>query len=386
MGKLTAVQVKNLKEPGRYQDGEGLMLDIGKSGSRSWVVRVQHNGKRRDIGLGSARDVGLAQARTAAAAVKEKIKAGIDPTAKPEEPPAIPNFRECALEVIKEHRPSWKNAKHEAQWRATLEAYAFPDLGDKPVDQITAPMVRDVLVKIWLTIPETARRVRQRIGAVLDWAHAKGYRPTEAPTRAVNKGLPKQPKGQDHFAALPWQKAPEFIATLRASDKAGEEVRRAFEFLILTAVRSGEMRGARWSEFDLDAKLWTIPAMRMKASKVHVVPLSDRAVELVKAAAMGEPDANALVFPGAKEGRPMSDMTLTMALRRMKVNCTAHGFRSTFRDWCAETTNFPREVAEAALAHAVGNRVEAAYRRSDLLEKRRQLMDEWAAYCTGIAG
>jgi integrase len=249
-------------------------------------------------------------------------------------------------------------------------------------------MVRDVLALIWLTVPETARRVRQRIGTVLDWAHAKGYRLQEAPMRSVSKGLPRQPKDQEHFAALPWQDVPDFIVQLRATDKAGLVVKLLFEFLILTAVRSGEARGARWSEIDMETKLWTLPKARMKSNKAHVVPLSDAALALLDEAAKLRTfnAADALVFPGAKPERPMSDMTLIMLLRRLEARCTAHGFRSSFRDWSAEATNFPREVAEAALAHTLENRVEAAYRRSDLLEKRRSLMEAWGAFCIGPAG
>ncbi len=392
-GKLTAVKVRNLKEPGRYVDGNGLMLVIGADGSRKWVLRIQHGGKRRDIGLGSAADVSLAEARDAAETMRKQIRAGVDPVAERRkaaepEPERAPTFKEAALKVHAEHAPSWKNAKHGAQWLATMDRHAFPSLGDVPVDQVTGPMVRDALASIWLTIPETARRVRQRIGTVLDWAHAKGYRASEAPMRSISKGLPKQPKGHEHFAALPWSDVPGFLVTLRETDKAGVVVKLLFEFLILTAVRSGEARGARWSELDLDARLWTIPKARMKAGKAHVVPLSDRAVKLLEQARDLRTDdkLDALVFPGSRSGRPMSDMALTMLLRRMGAGCTAHGFRSSFRDWAAESTNFPREVAEAALAHAVGNKVEAAYRRSDLLEKRRKLMEAWAGFCAGTGG
>src|SRR4051812_46534152 len=387
MGKLTVVQVRNLKEPGRYSDGQGLMLVVAKDGSRKWVLRVQVDGRRRDFGLGAAAQVSLAEARDAAATIRKQAKAGQDPRAERRKAREIvPTFREAALRVHDEHKPSWKNAKHAAQWLATLEQHAFPALGSVRVDRIDGPMVRDVLADIWLTIPETARRVRQRIGAVLDWAHAKGYRPTETPTRSISRGLPKQPKVKEHFAAMPYADVPSFLNSVRGTDKAGETVRLAFEFLILTAVRSGEMRGARWEEIDLEARLWTIPGQRMKAGKIHVVPLSARAVAILeRMRELRRGEDQALVFEGAKLGRPMSDMTLTMLLRRMTINATAHGFRSSFRDWAAEATNFPREVAEAALAHAVENRVEAAYRRSDLLEKRRKLMEAWASYCGGSA-
>ncbi|WP_448206467.1 tyrosine-type recombinase/integrase [Azospirillum sp. sgz302134] len=390
--RLTAVQVRNLKEPGRYGDGDGLALVIAADGSRKWVLRLQHEGKRRDFGLGSAADVSLADARDAAEQMRRQVRKGVDPVAEKrkerEAPPKTPTFKEAAREVHKEHLPTWKNAKHGAQWLATMERHVFPQLGAIAVDEITGPMVRDVLAEIWLEIPETARRVRQRIGVVLDWAHAKGYRPSEAPMRSISKGLPRQPKEKEHFAALPWQEVPSFIERLRATTKAGETVKLAMEFLILTAVRSGEMRGATWGEFDLGVKLWAIPKERMKAGKAHVVPLSERALAILgrMQELRTDDDPGALVFQGVRSERAMSDMTLTMVLRRMPAGCTAHGFRSSFRDWAAESTNFPREVAEAALAHAIENRVEAAYRRSDLLEKRRKLMDAWARYCEGRSG
>jgi integrase len=388
MGKLTAVRVRSLKEPGRYSDGQGLMLVVGKDGSRKWVLRVQADGRRRDFGLGAAAHVTLAEARDAAATIRKQVKAGQDPRAERRRArQIIPTFREAAFRVHDEHKPSWKNAKHAAQWLATLEQHAFPALGAVRVDKIDGPMVRDVLADIWLKIPETARRVRQRIGAVLDWAHGKGYRQSEISTRSISRGLAKQPKDQQHFAAMPYADVPGFLTRLQGTDKAGETVRLALEFLILTAVRSGEMRGARWEEIDLEARLWTIPAQRMKAGKAHVVPLSARAVALLeRMRELRRGEDQTLVFEGAKLGRPMSDMTLTMLLRRMDANATAHGFRSSFRDWAAEATNFPREVAEAALAHAVESRVEAAYRRSDLLEKRRKMMEQWRRHCAGEAG
>lgn len=391
MGKLTALQVRNGKEPGRYGDGDGLFLEVGKSGSRSWILRVQANGKRRDIGLGSAADVSLSEARTKAEDVRRAIREGRDPVAEKramkEEPAKVPTFREAALLVQAEHAPSWKNAKHATQWLSSLEQHAFPKLGDISVAEVTGPMVRDVLAEIWLTIPETARRVRQRIGTVLDWAHAKGWREAEAPLRAISKGLPKQPRRDTHFAAMPWQGVPAFLVTLAETDKAGEPYRLALEFLILTAVRSGEMRGARWGEVDLDVQEWRIPADRMKAGRAHTVPLSARALAILNRMKelRSSDDPGALVFEGSRPGRPMSDMTLTMILRRMGAGCTAHGFRSSFRDWAAEATNFPREVAEAALAHALESKVEAAYRRSDLLEKRRKMMEAWAGFCGGGA-
>jgi integrase len=392
MGNLTALRVRAIKNPGKYTDGAGLMLVVGNDGSRKWVLRVQANGKRRDIGLGPASDVSLADARTKADECKQAIREGRDPVAERRaakaEPVKMPTFREAAIMVHKEHLPSWKNAKHGAQWLASLEAYAFPKLGDIPVCDVTGPMVRETLVEIWLTIPETARRVRQRIGAVLDWAHAKGWRETDAPLRAITKGLPKQPKKDNHFAAIPWKELPAFLQRLRTNDRVGEPYRLAMEFLILTAARSGEVRGARWSEIDVGSAEWRIPGDRMKAGKPHTVPLSTRALAILSR--MQElrtsEDTGALIFEGSRTGSPMSDMTLTMILRRMDAEFTVHGFRSCFRDWAAEATNFPRDVCEAALAHALESRVEAAYRRSDLLEKRRKLMDAWAGFCLGGTG
>lgn len=388
-GKLTATRVRSLKEPGRYVDGRGLMLVIGTDGSRKWVLRIQKDGRRRDFGLGTERDVSLAEARDEADKVRKQVRTGLDPVAEKRKAKlVIPTFAEAARTCHAEHARSWKNKKHAAQWLTTLEEYAFPTLGALTVEKIETPHVRTALLPIWLDKPETARRVRQRIGTVLDWAAAKGYRSAENPVRGVTRGLPKQPKEQEHFTALPWQKVPGFIAKLRETNKAGALVKLLFELLILTAVRSGEVRGARWSEFDLEAKLWTIPKDRMKAGKAHVVPLSPRALAVLQeAATLRAGDApDTLVFPGGKTGKPMSDMALTMLLRRMDVDATAHGFRSSFRDWAAEATNLPREVAEAALAHTLENKVEAAYRRSDFLEKRRKLMDAWAGFCGSTGG
>jgi integrase len=390
-GKLTATKVRALKEPGRYGDGAGLMLVVGADGSRKWVLRLQADGKRRDFGLGSAIEVSLADARVEAERLRQMVRAGLDPVAERKKvADPVPTFADAARRVHAEHEPTWKNAKHAAQWLTSLEAHAFPHFGTVSVTEVTGPMVRDALAEIWLTLPETARRVRQRIATVLDWAHAKGYRAAEAPRAMLTagRGLPRQPKARQHFAALGWKAVPKFLQDLDATPHAGEVTKLAVRFLILTAARSGEVRGATWREVDLDARVWSIPAGRMKAGRPHAVPLSDATVAVLQRAAemrMSD-DPDALVFPGERRGRPMSDMTLTMALRRMKADCTAHGFRSSFRDWAAEATNFPREVAEAALAHVLADKVEAAYRRSDLLEKRRRMMDAWAGFCTGGNG
>lgn len=377
MGKLNPIQVKSLTTPGRYMDGDGLMLEVKPSGSRSWVVRLQAGGKRRDYGLGSFKDIGLSEARDLARDYRKKLRLGLDPIAARRSVSTKPTFAEAAGTVHEEHKRGWRNGKHGAQWLSTLKTYAFPAIGQLQIDAVTTGQVRDLLADIWLTKPETARRVRQRIGTVMDFAHGKGWREPFVMS-AVNKALPKQPRKSGRFEALPYADVPAFLAKLRERLSVG---RLALEALILTAARSGEIRLARWSEIDLDQATWTVPAERMKAGKTHVVPLSKAAISVFKRAAELRTSGTDLVFPGAKRGRPLSDMTLLKILRDMKVDATVHGFRSSFRDWCAEETSFSGEVAEAALAHAIPNKVEAAYRRTDFFVKRRSLMDAWAAYC-----
>ncbi|WP_423605695.1 tyrosine-type recombinase/integrase [Sphingomonas sp. MS122] len=380
MGKLTASKVRALTEPGRYSDGEGLFLELNGKDSGRWLLRVQSGGRRRDIGLGSLRAVSLADAREAAFLARKKIAQGIDPVAeRKQERLVIPTFRKAAELVHEEHEKAWKNGKHQAQWLATLKTYAFPKMGDLLVSDIEGPLIRDVLAPIWLTKPETARRVRQRIATVLDWSCAKGFRATEAPIRSISKGLPRQPKKDGHFAAMAYADVPDFVATLRERESVG---RLALEALILTAARSGEIRGALWSELDLERGLWSLPAERMKMGRAHVVPLSVAAIDVFERAAKFQVGEGKLVFPGQRAKKALSDMTLLKILRDMDLNVTVHGFRSAFRDWVAEQTDYPGEVAEAALAHTVANKVEAAYRRTDFLEKRRLLMRDWAAFCT----
>lgn len=397
MGKLTALKVK-AAPAGRHEDGDGLALLVKATGTRSWVLKVQVEGKRREFGLGSAKAVSLAEARDKADAVRRQYRAGLDPVAEKQQiVAAVPTFREAARLAHGEQQAGWRNPKHRAQWLSSLEAYAFPSMGDVTVDQIDSKMILGVLLPIWLTKPETARRVRQRIGAVLDWAHVHEHRANEAPMRSLSKGLPRQPKKDGHFAALPYDKLPGLMQTLGETESIG---RLALQFLILTAARSGEVRGARWSEVDTEEAVWTVPADRMKAGKQHLVPLSASALAVLKR--MAEVASDELVFPGitgraadaadlgkgrpgaltrAAGKRPMSDMTLTKVLRTAGADeATVHGMRSSFRDWAAEQTSFPGEVVEAALAHTIGNKVEAAYRRTNYLEKRRGLMDAWAAF------
>lgn len=380
MAKLTAIGIRNLKQPGRYSDGNGLILDIGKSGRGSWIVRVQVDGRRRDIGLGSLSSLSLGQAREAAAQIRRDAKVGIDVVAaRKREQNVIPTFKTAALKVHAEHKAAWKNGKHQLQWMRTLEVYVFPAIGDSLVSDIEGPAIRDLLAPIWLSKPETARRVRQRIGTVLDWAFAKGYRSTEAPMRSLSKGLPRQPRKNGHFEAMSFTDIPAFVASLRERVSGG---RLALELLILTAARSGEVRGCRWSEIDLSKQLWTIPAHRMKAGEVHVVPLSDAAIDVLKRAEIFRSPLSDLVFPGQNPRRALSDMTLLKILRDRQLGVTVHGFRSTFRDWVAEETNYAGEIAEAALAHAIPNKVEAAYKRTDFLEKRKALMADWGRHCS----
>lgn len=375
MGKLTAAQVRNLKTPGRYMDGDGLALVITAPQKGYWVLRATVNGRRRDIGLGSLDLVKLAEAREAAIDMRRDIQRGLDPVAeRKRQKIEILTFKAAAKKVHAEQTASWKNGKHQDQWLNTLESYAFPKLGDRLVNDIEGPLIREVLLGIWLSKPETARRVKQRIGVVLDWAYANGMRLTEAPMRSLNRALPRQPKKDGHFAAMPYEDVPAFILHLR---KRSSVTRLALEFLILTAARSGEVRGAKWSEIDLESKLWTVPADRMKVGKKHTVPLTAAAINVLERARPFYAECSDLIFPGRNVLRPLSDMTLLKVMRCAELPFTVHGFRSAFRDWAAERSSFPGEVAEAALAHTVANRVEAAYRRTDYLDKRKLLMKDW---------
>ena len=379
---LTAKRVLNETKPGRYADGGGLYLVIDKTGLKRWVLRivVPARGKRCDISLGSVNTVSLAHARDAADKWRKLAKDGGDPiTVRMESRnrEAVPTFKQAALIVHEGHAKAWKNPKHAQQWITTLEQYAFPVFGRKAVNLVSSADVLKALQPIWLEKPETARRVKQRIKAVFDWAKAKGYRSDDNPVEGITKALPKQTASAEHHAALPYSQVPQFVETLRKAN-AMPSARLAFELLILTAARTGEVLGAKPAEFDLDNKVWTVPAERMKAKKEHRVPLSRRAVEIVQEALALN---GAYVFPGRYADKPLSDMALMMVVRRDKLgDITAHGFRSTFRDWAAERTHFPSDVCERALAHTIKNKVQAAYERTDLFEKRRELMDTWAAY------
>jgi integrase len=399
---LSAQFVRTAK-PGRYCDGDGLYLLVKKSGARFWVFRYKVNGsKLREAGLGRAGEgrnsVRLAEARENASTLFRQVKNGIDPLSAREAMAAAAKaaaqdaavkrvtFREAAQRFIDGHTPSWRNPKHAAQWGATIEAYANPVFGDLPVGDIDTVHVLAAVEPIWLTKPETASRLRGRIERILDFAKTRGWRFGENP--AAWKGhlaltLPARSKVRkvEHHAALPWREIGDFM--LRLKEQAGMGA-RALRFAILTAARSGEVRGARWSEIEMSAATWVVPAKRMKAGREHRIPLSEPTLDVLREMAQARlsNDSDALVFPGRDGGRPLSDMSLTAVLRRMgRGELTAHGFRSSFRDWAAETTAYPAELVEMALAHAVGNKVEAAYRRGDLFDKRRRLMDDWAAYC-----
>jgi integrase len=387
--KLNALSVKRISKPGRHADGSGLYLNVEKSGAKSWILRVMVRGKARTIGLGSLREVSLAEAREHAARLRKVAKSGGDPVAERDgtelEPNHVPTFETAARQVLADHHQAWKNAKHRQQWLNTMRDYAFPIIGDRPVDQIGSADVLDVLQPIWLVKAETARRVRQRMRAVFDWSIAKHHRTTMNPVDAVRRALPKQSAKKAHHSALPYAALPAFLQDLRSS-KSSEVVKLALEFLVLTAARTGEILGARWDEIDDESAVWAVPAERMKAGEEHRVPLSDRCLQILEQARQFKGN-NAYVFPGRSWTKPLSNMAFAVTLRRMgRTDITVHGFRSSFRDWTAERTSTPRDVCEAALAHTIRDKVEAAYRRTDLFDRRRVLMDEWSRFLASDDG
>lgn len=390
---LTALQVSRLTTPGLHFVGEvpGLALQVTDSGARSWILRYAVGTKRRDMGLGGYPGVTLAGAREAARRMRELLREGVDPieatrakrSALVAEAARAMTFDQCARAYIDAHSAGWRSPKHATQWSATLNTYASPVIGRMLVRDIALPHIMRILEPIWREKTETASRVRGRVESVLDWATVRGYRSGDNPARwrgHLDQLLPARSKVAKvkNFAALPYGEIGDFMERLRKAEGMGA---RALELAILCASRSGEVRGATWGEIDLDAAVWTIPGDRMKAGREHRVPLSPAAVALLRSLP-GHKQAKAedIVFPSTK-GTTLSDATLGAVLKRMGLSVTAHGFRSAFRDWAAETTGYPAEVVEMALAHAVANKVEAAYRRGDLFEKRRRLMAEWATYC-----
>jgi integrase len=376
---LTAQFVKTVKDPGKYFDGHGLFLRVQPNGQRQWVQRITIRGKRCELGLGNPSLVSLAQARETALANRKLAVAGGDPMRAKKEAEAVLTFEEAARKVHALHLPTWRNPKHGAQFLSTLETYTFPRIGALKVGEVTTSDVLAVLSPIWTAKPETAARVRQRIGTVMKWAVAQGWR-QDNPAQSIAEALPKRDKSlQQHRKALTYAEVADCLKVVQASS-AGLSTKLAMEFLVLTATRSGEARGATWAEIDLGASpCWTIPASRMKAKRDHRIPLAPRAVEIL-AQAKGLTDGTGLVFPGTKTGRPLSDMTLSKLVKELGFDADVHGFRTSFRTWAQERTNFPREVAEAALAHTIKDKAEAAYARSDMFEKRRKMMDAWAAY------
>ncbi|HAQ87440.1 MAG TPA: integrase [Pseudomonas sp.] len=393
MGKLNPKQVENLAEPGTYEDGDGLRLVVKATGRKSWVMRYQLNGKRREMGLGGFPDIGLKAARQAAADQRKLLTAGADPMAtRDAEREALRasqmaaaakavTFKKVATDYIAAHRAGWKNVKHAQQWENTLATYAEPIIGHLPAAEVSTAHVLEILQPIWITKTETASRVRNRIELILDAAKARGLRDGENPARwrgHLDKLLPKRAKVRavEHHTALPWPELPAFMEELAKHEALSYA---AIRLTILTACRTSEVLGATWDEVDLESHTWTIPAARMKAGKDHRVPLSDAAQKVL--GSLPRIDESPYLFPGAKQGRPLSNLAMLMGLRRMgRGNLTMHGFRSTFRDWAAERTQYPREVCEMALAHKIAEGAEAAYWRGDIFEKRRALMADWAKY------
>ena len=377
---LTALTVRSITKPGLYADGNGLYLVVDATGAKRWMLRTMVQGRRRDMGLGGHLTVALAEARAKAAEYRATARNGGDPIAERRSKLAMaPTFREAAIKVHDSRKSAWKNEKHAQQWINTINQYAVPIIGERPVDKIGTPEVLRVLGAIWLTKPETAKRLKQRLSAVFDWAKAAGYLNGENPVLGVSKGLPTQRKRQAHLKAMKPVELIEFLNELHRT-KEDNAAALALEFLILTATRTNEVLKARWSEIETREAVWTIPGPRMKAGVEHRVPLAERCIEILRIARAELPQSE-YVFPGTKCDRPLSNMALLMKLRRMGRSETVHGFRSSFRDWTAEYTNFPNEVCEMALAHSIKDKAEAAYRRGDLFEKRRKVMAAWERFC-----
>jgi integrase len=397
MHKLSQVRIgRAMKRQCSLNDGGGLYFVSRPPNGASWIFRFSRHGKDRWMGIGQYPTVTLGDARARATDARRLLIDDVDPIENRRQQRAQTKlqlvrqmtFAQCAALYITSHKTAWRNAKHSAQWDATLKTYVYPLIGSLPVAAVDTSLVMKVLQPIWNAKPETASRLRGRIEAILNWATVSEFRTGLNPARwrgHLDNLLPARNKiaRVEHHAALPYVDVPAFMVKLLQQEGVAA---RAFEFLILTAARTGEVIGARWPEINLREKLWTIPAERMKAGKEHRVPLSPRAVEILEAIRPGPSEADGFVFPGNKANKPLSNMAFLMLLRRMeRVGMTAHGLRSSFRDWCAERTNFPSEVAEMALAHAVGSKVEAAYRRGDLYGKRQQLMDHWATFCASPA-
>jgi integrase len=373
--------IKSLKKPGTYTDGQGLYLRVFPNNRKLWINRITVRKKRRDFGLGSYPAVSLHEARERAADNLKQARAGFDPRHK-SCAASVPSFRDLALEVAANRKGGWKNAKHSKQWLSSLERHVFAKLGDLPVNQVDSALVLSTLAPIWQRKPETARRLRQRIFLILDWAATKKWRDPNnwVLKKEVSTALGQNNRKPKHFKALDYDQVPDFLLRLHGMPYS-EITKAALEFLILTACRTNEVINARWDEIDLTKRLWTIPAERMKKGEIHRVPLSSRCIEILMNVRELFPHSD-FIFPGQEADRPISNMALLMILRRMKVNATVHGFRSSFRDFASEETGAPHHVCEMALAHAITNQAEKAYRRGELLEKRRELMETWCEFVT----
>ena len=361
-------------------DGNGLYLTVQPTGSRSWIQRIMIHGRRRDLGLGGFPLVSLREARARAFANRKAAREGGDPLNGKHNHVNVPTFAEAAERVWKDNRPGWRHPRHAQDWMSSMTRHVLPYIGGKPVSSVSSADILDTLRRIWHSRPETARRVRQRISAVVDWSVAMEYRDDD-PCDRLGPVLGPQQSVVEHMRALPHREVAGAIRKMWGSG-ATPPVKLAFEFLVLTAARSGEVRGARWDEIDTRGHVWTIPAKRMKSKREHRIPLCGRAMEILGEARELGGGSGPLVFP-SRGGKPISITRLARMLSNLKVEAVPHGFRSSFRDWAAEETDHPREVVEAALAHVVANQTEAAYARSDLFERRRRLMDEWAAYLDG---
>ena len=381
LAKLTVRRIETAKGPAKLTDEYGLYLRVSPRGAKSWIQRLSIQGLRTDNSLGHYPSMSLAEARTTAFERWKIAKAGGDPRRADGNVPS-PTFAEAAEMVIAVHEPTWRSPKSGPQWRASLEAYAYPVIGTMPVAEITPGHVMAVLQPIWNEKRETARRVKQRISAICRWAVAQGHRTDDPAGIVIDAALPRNGVMRRHMPALPYDEVADCIAKVKASTRASRSSKLALEFLVLTAARSGEVRKASWDEMDVKGATWTVPASRMKANREHRVPLSGRALEVLAEAAELSEGAG-LVFPGARQGRPLSENTHAKLLRELGFDAVTHGFRSSFRDYAAEQTHTPHAVMEAALAHRIKDKAEAAYARSDLFEKRRALMESWARYLAG---
>ena len=374
--KITTKFVENVTEAGKYYDLHGLFLHVRPSGAKKWLQRDTFNGRRREIGLGSAKIVSVATARKKAYQNLVIVSEGKDPIEDNKQDKIIPKFEEAARTVYEANRPTWRNAKHAAQFITTLETYAFPVIGNMPVKDINSTHVLQILSPIWVTKSETARRIRQRLSTVFKWCVAKQWRVDDPADIAIAQALPSQKKKVTHRKSISYNEVADFLDTVSKSS-AGLNTKLGIEFLILTATRSGEVRNARWDE--VDGSLWTIPAERMKAEVAHRIPLPSRCMEIL-ASAKEISQGSGYIFEGTKPNKPLSENTFNKLMKELGLDVHAHGFRTSFRTWTQEKTNYPREIAEAALAHSLSDKAEAAYARSDLLEKRAEMMEAWAQF------